>query len=415
MKQSQLFSKTQKQAPSSEISKNAQLLTRAGYIFKELAGAYDFLPLGLRVLNKIINVIRQEMDSLGAQEVLLTSLQNPKNWKKSGRWDDETIDIWFKTELKNGNPVGLANTHEEALANLVKHHVASYKDLPLSIYQFQTKFRNELRAKSGILRGREFIMKDLYSFSRSQKELDDFYEKCKESYQGIFERLGIGSKTFVTFASGGSFSKYSHEFQTICSAGEDTIFIDQKKNIAINEEVFSPDILEELSVSKKDLIQEKAIEVGNIFKLGTKYSKALELSFMDEKGKKQPVFMGSYGIGPGRVMGTIAEIWSDEKGLVWPSNVAPFLVHILSLDEEKKALNIYDQLKREGIEALLDDRQESAGVKFAEADLIGIPFQVIVSSKNSKENKIEVKDRKTAESNFLKNSDELVKFLKEKE
>ena len=414
MKQTQLFSKAQKEAPTSETSKNAELLIRAGYIFKEMAGAYDFLPLGLRVLNKVINVIRQEMNALGAQEVFLTSLQNSEVWEKSGRWDDEIIDVWFKTKLKNENLVGLANTHEEPLANLVKHHLSSYKDLPLYIYQFQNKFRNELRAKSGILRGREFIMKDLYSFSRSQEELDEFYEKVKKAYENIFQNIGIGEKTFVTFASGGSFSKYSHEFQTVCPAGEDTIFIEKQKNIAVNKEVFNPEVIKELGINEKDLIKEKAIEVGNIFKLGTKYSQALGLSFMDEKGESQEVFMGSYGIGPARAMGTVAELHSDEKGLAWPESIAPFQVHILSLNENEKASQLYEQLEKRGIEALLDDRQESAGVKFAEADLIGIPFQIIVSSKNSKEDKIEVKNRKTGESIFLKNAEELIELLKDK-
>jgi prolyl-tRNA synthetase len=238
MKQSQLFTKTQKFAPKDEVSKNAQLLIRAGFVHKEMAGVYSFLPLGLRVMEKIMQIIREEMNAIGGQEVFLTSLQKKEVWDKADRWNDEIVDNWFKTELKNGTKLGLAFTHEEAITAMMKNFVSSYKELPFSAYQFQTKFRNEARAKSGIMRGREFIMKDLYSFSRTQEEHDDFYEKSKDVYKRVFDRLGIGEKTYLTFASGGTFSKYSHEFQTVCDAGEDIIYIDEEKNIAINEEVY---------------------------------------------------------------------------------------------------------------------------------------------------------------------------------
>jgi prolyl-tRNA synthetase len=240
MRQSKLFTKTRREAPADEVAKNAQLLIRAGYVHKEMAGVYDYLPLGLLTLNKIINIIREEMNAIGGEEVLLSTLQDPEAWKKSGRWDDEVVDVWFKTQLKNGSELGLGNTHEEALTVLMAGHTASYKDLPRYVYQFQNKFRNETRAKSGIMRSREFIMKDLYSFSKNENEHIAFYEKVSEAYERVFKRAGIGEKTFKTFASGGSFSKFSHEFQTVCDAGEDTIYINQEHNIAITKRFLPP-------------------------------------------------------------------------------------------------------------------------------------------------------------------------------
>ena len=397
MRQSQLFTKTRKEAPKDEVSKNAQLLIRAGYIHKEMAGVYAFLPLGLRVLNNIVEVIRDEMNKIGGQEVSLTALQDKNLWEKSGRWSDEVVDNWFKTELKNGSELGLGFTHEEPLTALMKNFVASYRDLPKFVYQFQTKFRNEARAKSGIMRGREFLMKDLYSFSKDQKEHDAFYEKVKQTYVNIFERLGLGGRTFVTFASGGTFSKYSHEFQTITDAGEDVIYVDHSKNIAINKEVYNDEVLKDLGVNKKDLKEEKAVEVGNIFSLGTKFSESFDLSYVDEKGEKQMVVMGSYGIGPGRVMGTIVEVLSDEKGIVWPREVAPFVVHLIEMKGSEAlsamAEKLYRDLNKKGITVLWDDRDTRAGEKFADADLIGIPYRVVVSEKTMKENKFELKLR----------------------
>jgi len=418
MKQSQLFTKIQREAPKDEVSKNAQLLIRAGFVDKQTAGAYAFLPLGLRVLNKIITIIREEMNALGGQEILLTALQNTEVWKKSGRWNDDVVDVWFKSTLKNGKEVGLANTHEEALAELVKKHVNSYKDLPVYIYQFQTKFRNELRAKSGILRGREFIMKDLYSFSKTKEEFEEFYEKAKEAYKKIFHRLGIGEETYLTFASGGSFSKYSHEFQTICEAGEDIIYVDKEKKVAINKEVLNDEVLNDLKIKREDLKEEKAIEVGNIFNLGTKYSEALELQYKDEKGESHNVYMGSYGIGPARSMGTIVELMSDDRGIVWPESVAPFRVHLIEVKSQKskvksQAGEIYEYLVKAGVEVLYDDRNLNPGEKFAEADLIGIPYQLIISEKNLKDNKVEIKNRKTGEVEYLEyNLEKISQFFK---
>ncbi len=397
MKQSQLFTKTRKEAPADEVSKNAELLIRGGFVQKEMAGVYDYLPLGLRVLKKIENIIREEINNIGGQEILMTSLQDKESWEKTGRWDDNVVDVWFKTKLKNGGELGLANTHEEAISKIASQYVRSYKDLPFYAYQFQTKFRNEIRAKSGIMRTREFIMKDLYSFHTSEEDLNSFYEKAALAYQKIFERVGLGKITYKTFASGGVFSKYSHEFQTVCDAGEDIIYVDESKNIAINKEVLVDDVLNDLSINKNDLVEKKSIEVGNIFKLGTRFSEPLELNFTDESGNKKPVVMGSYGIGPGRVMGAIVETFSDEKGIVWPKEISPFDVHLVVVGNSEETINfsnkLYEDLKSAKVEVLYDDRDLRAGEKFADSDLIGIPIRCVVSDKTVKEDKVEIKYR----------------------
>lgn len=401
MKQSKLFTKTSKTFPKDEVSKNAQLLIRAGFINKEMAGVYSFLPLGLRVLNKISDIVRDEMNKVGGQEVYMTVLQSPEAWQKSGRWSDEVVDNWFKTHLKNGSEVGLGFTHEEALTALLKRFVSSYKDLPFYPYQIQEKFRNETRAKSGIMRGREFFMKDLYSFSRSKKEHDEFYEKIKQSYLNVFTRVGLGDRTCITFASGGTFSKYSHEFQTVTEAGEDIIYIDKEKNIAINQEVYIDEVIKDLGLDKEKMIKAKAVEVGNIFSLGYKFSEALNLTYKDEAGKEELVYMGSYGIGPSRLMGAVAEILSDEKGMVWPESIAPFRVHLISLNKDEEAEKIYDELVGAGIEVLFDDRDVRAGEKFADSDLIGIPYRVVVSEKSLSQGGLEIKKRNQAESEII--------------
>ncbi len=413
MRQSQLFTKTRKEAPKDEVSKNADLLIRAGFIHKELAGAYAYLPLGLRVLKKIEQIIREEMNAIGGQEIEMTALQDKSIWEKSGRWDDEILDVWFKTNLKNGGEVGLATTHEEPLTALLSEYVSSYRDLPFSVYQFQTKFRNELRAKSGVMRGREFLMKDLYSFSRTTEEHESFYEKVKEAYFKIFKRVGLGENTYLTFASGGSFSKYSHEFQTITEAGEDIIYLSKEKSLAINKEVFNEEVLDSLGVSKKEVVEQKAVEVGNIFTLGTKYSEPLGLNFTDEDGVKKPVIMGSYGIGLGRVMGTIVETLNDDKGIIWPKEVAPFQIHLITLGANTKELGdqIYNDLIKNDIEVLFDDRDLRAGEKFADSDLIGIPTRVIIGDKAGEGKMLEVKDRKSGETKEM-NIEDLVRIIK---
>ncbi|HPX94802.1 MAG TPA: prolyl-tRNA synthetase, partial [Candidatus Moranbacteria bacterium] len=334
MMQSKLFTKTRKEAPKDEVSMNAQLLIRAGFINKEMAGVYDILPLGLKVINKISDIVRDEMNKIGGIEMKTSVLQNKEVWEKSGRWNDDVVDNWFKTELKNGSEAGLSFTNEEAYSSILKQYISSYKDLPVYPYDFKEIFRNETRSKSGILRGREFYWKALYSFSKDEAEHNIFYEKAKAAYQKIYERVGIGHLTYLTFASGGTFSKFSHEFQTICDSGEDTIFIDENKKIAVNKEVFTDEVLEDLELEKNKLIEKKAIEVGNIFTLGTKFSKPFDLKYKDEKGEEQLVFMGSYGIGISRLMGAIVEVFHDEKGIVWPESVAPFQVHLLSLGED---------------------------------------------------------------------------------
>ena len=416
MRQSQLFTKTRKETPSDEVAKNAQLLIRAGYIHKEMAGVYSYLPLGLHVMNKIIGIIREEMNAIGGQELSLTALQDPEPWKASGRWNDEAVDNWFKTKVKVGGEVGLAFTHEEPLTRIMKDHVRSYKDLPFSTYQFQTKFRSEARAKSGILRTREFLMKDLYSFSRDEKEHEVFYKKAIEAYKKIFARTGIGEKTYLTFASGGSFSQYSHEFQTITDAGEDTIHLCEKCSVAVNQEIIA-DKSDCPECGNKKLVKRTAVEVGNIFPLGTKYSQTFDLSYLDEKGEKKLVFMGSYGIGPGRLMGTTVELLADERGIVWPENVAPFRVHLVSVEGKaggtvKTAADaLYATLTEKGIEVLYDDRALRPGEKFADADLLGIPIRVVVSEKTIQESRVEVKNRASGEIKLIDES-QLLGFLR---
>lgn len=413
MRQTGLFTKTTASAPADEVSSNAILLIRAGFINKEMAGVYSFLPLGLRVLRKIENIIRQEMENLGSQEVLLTTLQDPDIWKRSGRWDDEVVDNWFKTKLSNESELGLANTHEEALANLLTKHLSSYRDLPLSIFQIQTKFRNELRAKSGIMRAREFLMKDLYSFSRSEAEFREFYEAVADSYLSIFRAVGLGNVTYRTFASGGSFSKFSDEFQAVSESGEDTIYIDDERKLAVNEEVYSDEVLSELGLNKSKLRQVKSIEIGNIFPLGTKYAESQKLFFKDENGNRQVPFMGSYGIGLGRLLGAIVETSHDDRGIIWPEAVAPFSAHLLALGGENaflKAESTYRALLDAGIEVLFDDRQDvGAGVRLTDADLIGLPVRLVVSDKTGE--KIEAKYRHSDQIELLDSASVIGRLL----
>jgi prolyl-tRNA synthetase len=403
MRQSQLFTKTRKENPSDETSKNAQLLIRGGYLYKEMAGVYAMLPLGLRVINKIIQIIREEMNAIGGQEVTLTALQEKELWEKTNRWDDGVVDNWFKTKLKNDTEVGLGFTHEEPLTRLMKEYVSSYRDLPKFVYQFQTKFRNEIRAKSGIMRTREFIMKDLYSFSKNKEEHDIFYEKTTQAYTTIFDRIGLGEVTYRTFASGGVFAPYSHEFQTLTEAGEDIIYVDEEKKIAVNKEVYTDEVLQNLGLIKETLVEKKAVEVGNIFTLGTRFSDALDLTYVDESGEKHAAFMGSYGIGPARLMGAVVEVLSDEKGIVWPESIAPFRVHLLQLGTAGVAAQaLYDSLQEKGIEVLFDDREGvMAGEKFADADLLGMPYRIVASDRSMQSGGYEVKKRNEAASEIM--------------
>lgn len=399
MRQSDLFTKTRKEVPADEVARSAQLLIRAGFVAKEMAGVYAMLPLGLRVQNKIVGIIRAAIDGLGGQEVSLTALQDPALWKTTDRWDDAKVDNWFKTKLKNETEVGLAFTHEEALTRIMANYIGSYRDLPKFVYQFQTKFRNELRAKSGLLRGREFLMKDLYSFTATTDDLDAFYERAAAVYLDIFSSVGLGAKTYRTFASGGVFSKFSDEFQTLCPDGEDTIYVSDQKKIAVNKEVYTDDVLAELGLKKSELREQRAIEVGNIFKLGTRYAEPLGLTFTDEQGQNRPVIMGSYGIGVGRLMATVVEVLADDHGIVWPASIAPFDLHLIELNPkgDKKissaAGELMAKLEAKGVAVLHDDRPLSPGQKFADSDLIGIPIRVVVSDKTTKAGKHEVKHR----------------------
>ena len=401
MKLSQNFTKTSKTAPADEQSESAKLLLRAGYIYKEMAGVYDFLPLGMRTLENIISIIREEMNAIGGQELRMTALQPKEVWDASGRWSDDVMDVWFKTKLNAGGEVGLGATHEEPITRVMKSYISSYKDLPIYAYQFQTKFRNELRAKSGIMRTREFMMKDLYSFSKDRDEHNEFYEKCAESYKKIFNRFGIGNDTFRTFASGGAFSKYSDEFQTLTDVGEDIIYLDREKGIAVNEEVYNDEVLADLGLDKAKLEQHKAAEVGNIFTLGYRFSDALDLTYNDEKGERQKVFMGSYGIGPSRVMGVIAEKLSDDKGLVWPEEIAPYKYYIVAIGD--KAMEVAEDLHNKAPEQIIfDDRKDKRnGEKFADAELLGIPYRVVISDKTLAEDKVELKKRTESNTKLL--------------
>lgn len=416
MLQSKLFTKTRKEIPADEVSKNAQLLIRGGFIDKLQAGVYTYLPLGLRVMKKIEEIIRDEMNKAGGEELLMPSLHPKENWEKTGRWG--TMDDLYKVKDSSGRENALGPTHEEIVVPLAKQFISSYKNLPLAVYQFQNKFRMELRAKSGILRGREFLMKDLYSFHINEDDLKRYYEVMKGSYRAVFNRVGIGDQTYLTFASGGSFSKYSHEFQTVTPAGEDTINICDKCRVAVNEELLTEQ-KSCPSCSSTHLRKEKAIEVGNIFELKTKYSKPFNLVYKNESGVEKEVVMGCYGIGLGRLMGAVVEVLSDNEGIVWPDQIAPFQVHLIELagKSEKikeEAKKLYDALSKNGVDVLYDDRSDkSAGEKFADSDLIGIPYRIVVSDKSLTAGGVEVRRRSNKESK-ISTEDEVLRFLSSK-
>lgn len=400
MYQSKLFTKTRKEAPADEVSKNAQLLIRAGFVYKEMAGVYVYLPLGLRVVEKIKNIVREEMNNIESNELIMTALQRKSVWEQTTRWSDDVVDVWFKTKLKDNTELGLGWSHEEPIVEMLKQYVQSYKDLPISVYQFQTKLRNELRAKSGIMRGREFVMKDMYSFHANKEDLENYYQQAIKAYMRSYERLGIGQDTYMTFASGGAFTKFSHEFQTICEAGEDIIYLHRAKNIAINEEVID-EAVKELGISRDELEKVKTAEVGNIFNFGTQKTDEMDLYFKDAEGLKQSLHIGSYGIGITRVMGVIVEKFSDEKGIIWPESIAPFQVHIISLGKNEESEDLYKKLTVQGIEVLFDDRDVSAGAKLADADLIGIPHRIVVSAKSLEAGGYEYKKRNEQSSSIF--------------
>ena len=392
MRLSQSFAKPLRQAPASADSANAALLTRGGYIDQLAAGIYSFLPLGWRVLRKIEQVIREEMDAIGGQELQMPALHPAAPWKASGRWDDPAAkEVMYQFEDQSGKPYGLGWTHEEIIAAVGKQHIQSHKDLPLAVYQIQSKFRHEPRAKSGLLRGREFLMKDLYSFHASEADLDEYYEKVKAAYLKIYERLGLDA--WVVEASGGAFTEFSHEFQVFCEAGEDTVYYTEDRKFAQNAEIFKGKAGEK---KNGQVIKEgKATEVGNIFKLGTRFTEAAKVTYSDADGQRQTPIMASYGIGPSRAMGTIVEVSHDDNGIIWPESVAPYDVHMVFIggddDVKSTAEGLYGDLQKAGIDVLYDDREASAGVKFTDAHLIGIPKRITLSRRSLDKQSAEVK------------------------
>ena len=411
MRLSKNFTRTIKQAPADEVARNAQLLIRAGYVHKTMAGVYSYLPLGLKVVENIKQIVREEMNKIDSQELVMSTLQRKETWQETGRWSDELVDVWFKSHLQDGTEVGFGWTHEEPIVDLLRNYLKSYKDLPISVYQFQNKLRNELRAKSGIMRGREFVMKDMYSVHASKEDLDKYYNAAIEAYKRCYDRFGIGDETYVTFASGGAFTKFSHEFQTICDAGEDYIYLHRGKNIAVNEEVLD-EAVKELGIDRSELERVKTAEVGNIFNFGTQKSEEMRLVFTDAEGVEQYAYMGSYGIGITRVMGVIVEKFADDKGLVWPENIAPAKVYLVQIGSQSRSAadELYQKLQSARIETIYDDRDERPGVKFADAELLGIPYRVTVSDRLLDGGKWEVSTRQTGEQRLL-TADELLATL----
>ncbi len=407
MRQSQLFTKTQKTAPKDETAQNAQLLTRGGFIYKNSAGVYSFLPLGWQVIKNISQIVREEMDAIGGTEMLMSALHDKHYLQATGRWD---VDVVYKV-IAGGDKEPAANiswTHEEILAEIATKYVNSYKDLPFAAYQIQTKFRHEPRAKSGLLRGREFLMKDLYSFHVSEDDLYRYYANVAEAYKKVFERCGL--KAYYTLAAGGDFTvSNTHEFQVESPVGEDTVYVCTKCEYAENKEVSQAKDGGACPKCGGAMREIKSIEVGNIFPLGTKYSKAFGLTFTNEKGERQDVVMGSYGIGISRLMGTLVEVYHDEKGILWPEAIAPFNAHLLALNGADGA-PVYDALQTAGVKVLYDDREATPGEKFADADLMGIPWRIVVSPKVG-EGKVELKRRAEAESRIV-DFDEALRIIK---
>jgi prolyl-tRNA synthetase len=414
MRLSQNFTKTRKQVPGDETARNAQLLIQAGYVYKVMAGVYAYTPLGLRVIENIKQIVREEMNAVGGQELIMSSLQKRETWEVTGRWDDEVVDVWFKSKLKDETEVGFGWSHEEPIIEMMKQYLTSYKDLPINVYQFQTKLRNELRAKSGIMRGREFVMKDMYSCSVDEAQHDAFYNATIDAYNRVFDRVGLGKDTYVTFASGGAFTQFSHEFQTVCEAGEDVIYLHREKNIAVNEEVMDDETLTKLGVKREELEMVKSAEVGNIFNFGTHKSEQMDFSFTNEAGEKQYVHLGSYGIGVSRLMGVVVEKFADEKGIVWPESIAPAQVYLACLGNipsvVSEADKLYEDLTTAGVQVLYDDRDMRPGEKFADADLLGIPYRIVVSDRTIEAGAHELKSRTETETKNL-TADEIIKLL----
>lgn len=400
MKYSQLFGKTSKQV-ASETSINAKLLIKGGFIRKEVAGVYNYLPLGLRVLAKITNIVREEMNKAGGQELLLSALQNKANWEKTGRW--KSFDVLFKVKSQFEKEYALGPTHEEVLVPQAAEFINSYRDLPLYLYQIQNKFRDEPRAKAGLLRGREFLMKDLYSFHTDEKDMEKYYEVMKKTYKKIFERCGLSA--IEVKAAGGTFSQFSHEYQVICASGEDEIIYCPGGDYAENIEIAAAKEGQQCRLGHGPLKKVKTIEVGNIFPLKDKFAKPFNLTYKDKQGKDKFVIMGCYGIGISRLMGAIVEVLNDERGIIWPKSVSPYDAHLIHPEGGQKdsfgVAEAYEKLTKSGIEVLWDDRTNvTAGEKFADADLIGIPVRLVISKKVGK-GKAEWKERSKKDTKIL--------------
>jgi len=414
MKQSRLFTKTRKEIPADEVSKNAQLLIRAGYIHKEMAGVYSSLPLGMKVLEKIECVVREEMNAIGGQEIRMATLHPSEPWKQTGAWD--SVDVVFKIQSRTEKEYTVGQSEEEIVTPIAQEYIRSYKDLPVAIYQIGQKYRDELRAKSGVMRGREFTMKDMYSFHETQEDFDRFYALAKEAYLTVYERLGLLAK--ATEASGGAFTKkLSYEFMVLTDAGEDDILYCNSCSYCVNTEISEQ---KEGGVCTRCdggvLSRAKASEVGNIFDLGTKYAEDFSFTYKDKEGNDKHPIMGCFGIGITRLMGVIAETFNDEKGLIWPESVAPYRVHLLELSGNDTELRdyadgIYNTFKDNGVHVLYDDRDARAGEKFADSDLLGMPYRVVIGKKTKEEGKFEVVERKTGEVTLLTEEELHQKFI----
>lgn len=410
MLQSQLFPKTLKNAPKDATSASHKYLAQGGYIDMLSAGVYTYLPLGWRVIEKISNIVKEEMNAVGGQELLMPALQPKGIWEETGRW--ETLkDVMYQFKDSSNKDLGLAATHEEVIYDLIRRSVNSYKDLPIAVYQIQNKFRNELRAKGGLMRGREFMMKDLYSFHLTQENLDEYYNQLITAYKKVYSRLGLKAK--VVEASGGIFTKkFSHEFQVVSDAGEDNIIYCDACDFAQNSEIASIKVGDACPKCGVPVKTGKSIEVGNIFQFGDKYASDMNGYVNDENGNKSPILMASYGIGISRLVATIVEIYHDDQGIVWPQACAPYQAHLISLKQDESAKKLYQELTTAGIEVLFDDRDVSAGQKFADSDLLGIPCRLVISGKT--EGKVEFKQRQSAETELVATADLLSRLKQSK-
>ena len=410
MRYSKLFPKTIKEAPRDEVAINAKYLLRGGFIDKLMAGSYTLLPLGKRVEQKITQIIREEMNKTGAQEILMPLLHPKSIWNETGRWD-KADEVMYKLK-KDDKEFALSFTHEEIFLDLIRKHTSTYRDFPVKAHHFSTKFRSELRAKSGILRGREFLMKDLYSIHTSQEDLDKYYDEVRDAYLKTFERVGLSA--IVAEAAGGVFTdSTTHEFQVLCETGEDEIIYCSGGDFAQNVEIAKVSEGKPCDLGHGPLKRAKVIEVGNIFRFGTSYSEKMDVSFTERSGKKQFTYLGSYGIGVTRLIGTLVELFHDDKGIIWPKEVAPFDVHLVHIEDKETepwVRDIYKRLADSGIDVLWDDRENvSAGEKFADADLIGIPVRLIVSKKTG-EGRVEWKNRDSEKTETLEVSEALKKL-----